>query len=205
MLTITRPFSENHKAMLREQGYTEDEMKIVELRCHVYDAMTSLEAAQTILKKVSGLVGYELTFDRWNDGYIFCKNVRKVMHVLIGSWHQGVYVLNGLVKQQRRGQRYTFLCNGQPGVNAVQVAHWAERERVNFPEVQKVIRDHLDTVAAVEQRQKIKKRLEYLRQEIEAERISYDEIAELQQLADEGAIPKDDVLLLEWAGVPEHE
>ena len=48
----------------------------------------------------------------------------------------------------------------------------------------------------------IKKRLDYLRQEIEAERISYEEIAELQSLVSH--IPQDDVLLLEWAGVPEN-
>lgn len=47
----------------------------------------------------------------------------------------------------------------------------------------------------------IKERLEYLRQEIEAERISMGEIAELQSLADH--IEPGDVLLLEWAGVPE--
>jgi len=46
-------------------------------------------------------------------------------------------------------------------------------------------------------------RLEYLRGEIEAERISMEEIIELQALADEGLIPDHDVVLLEWAGVPE--
>jgi len=46
-----------------------------------------------------------------------------------------------------------------------------------------------------------KNRLEYLRGEIEAERISYLEIAELQSLAD--YIESGDNLLLEWAGVPE--
>ncbi len=44
-------------------------------------------------------------------------------------------------------------------------------------------------------------RLEYLRGEIEAERISMDEILELQSLAEH--IAPGDVLLLEWAGVPE--
>ena len=48
----------------------------------------------------------------------------------------------------------------------------------------------------------IKKRLEYLRQEIQAERISYGEIAELQDLKD--YIEEGDALLLEWAGVPEN-
>lgn len=50
---------------------------------------------------------------------------------------------------------------------------------------------------------KIEKKLEYLRGEIEAERISYGEIAELQALKD--YIQPGDVQLLEWAGVPEFE
>ena len=45
------------------------------------------------------------------------------------------------------------------------------------------------------------RRLAYLRGEIEAERISYGEIAELQSLAE--FIDPADTLLLEWAGVPE--
>lgn len=48
-----------------------------------------------------------------------------------------------------------------------------------------------------------KKRLEYLRGEIRAERISYGEIAELQSLAP--FIEAGDVELLEWAGVPEFQ
>lgn len=44
-------------------------------------------------------------------------------------------------------------------------------------------------------------RLEYLRQQIRAENISYAEIAELQSMADQ--IEPGDVELLEWAGVPE--
>jgi hypothetical protein len=48
---------------------------------------------------------------------------------------------------------------------------------------------------------RIKARLRYLRGEIEKERISYGEISELQDLAK--YIEPGDVLLLEWAGVPE--
>jgi len=47
----------------------------------------------------------------------------------------------------------------------------------------------------------IKDRLEYLRREIEAERISLKEVAELESLAEH--IDKDDVFLLEWAAIPE--
>jgi hypothetical protein len=46
-------------------------------------------------------------------------------------------------------------------------------------------------------------RLEYLRGELRAERISYGELAELQGLADEGKIPADDLEMLEAAGAPE--
>ena len=49
---------------------------------------------------------------------------------------------------------------------------------------------------------KEQKRLEEIRKAIEAENVSYGEIAELQSLKE--FIAKDDVLLLEWAGVPEH-
>lgn len=47
----------------------------------------------------------------------------------------------------------------------------------------------------------IKKRLEYLRKELRAERISYGELAELQSLAEH--IDSGDVELLEAAGVEE--
>ncbi len=47
----------------------------------------------------------------------------------------------------------------------------------------------------------IKERLEYLRGELRAERISYGELAELQDLAK--YIDPGDVELLEAAGVPE--
>lgn len=47
----------------------------------------------------------------------------------------------------------------------------------------------------------IKTRLEYLRGEIQAQRISWGEIAELQSLVE--YIGPDDTELLEWAGVAE--
>ncbi len=47
----------------------------------------------------------------------------------------------------------------------------------------------------------IKQRLEYLRGELRGERISYGELAELQDLA--AHIPADDLELREAAGLPE--
>lgn len=49
----------------------------------------------------------------------------------------------------------------------------------------------------------IKNRLEYLRNEIREERISYAELAELESLAEH--IDASDTELLQWAGVPEFE
>ena len=48
-----------------------------------------------------------------------------------------------------------------------------------------------------------RERLEYLRGELRAERISYGELSELEDLAE--FILEDDVELLEAAGVPESE
>ena len=50
---------------------------------------------------------------------------------------------------------------------------------------------------------KIEARLNYLRKQIKNENISYGEIAELQSLTK--YIDKGDLLLLQWAGVPEFE
>lgn len=49
----------------------------------------------------------------------------------------------------------------------------------------------------------INERLEYLRQQIRQENISYGEIVELQSLVDH--IPKDDIELLQWAVAPEND
>ena len=49
----------------------------------------------------------------------------------------------------------------------------------------------------------IKQRLKSIRKAIIAENISYGEIAELQSLQDH--IEPGDVLLAEWAGIPEEE
>ena len=48
----------------------------------------------------------------------------------------------------------------------------------------------------------MKKRLEEIREEIRNERVSIGELIELRSLIE--FIDKDDVELLEWAGVPEH-
>lgn len=57
------------------------------------------------------------------------------------------------------------------------------------------------SILKIFQKKEALKRLEYLRKQIKNECISYSEIAELQSL--KNYIDKNDVLLLEWAGVKE--
>lgn len=49
----------------------------------------------------------------------------------------------------------------------------------------------------------IAKRLEYLREQIRPEKISYGEIVELQSLAE--FVPKSDIELMEWIKLKEEE
>ena len=51
----------------------------------------------------------------------------------------------------------------------------------------------------------IPSRLADIRKSIDAESVSYSEILELQGYGAEGLIPKSDMVLREWAGLPEHE
>lgn len=62
---------------------------------------------------------------------------------------------------------------------------------------------YIDELVKKEITAEISERLEYLRGEIEAEKISYGEIAELQSL--EKYIDSGDVVLLEWAGVEQSD
>lgn len=77
------------------------------------------------------------------------------------------------------------------------MALYARFRRVKVTKTGKEIFDRKATEKAIQEH------LEYLRGEILAERISYSEIWELQEL--KSFIQPDDVLLLEWAGVPEFE
>lgn len=51
-------------------------------------------------------------------------------------------------------------------------------------------------------KKQIEKRLNYLRNEIEKEQISYYEMTELQDLSK--YIDKNDIFLLQWAGIPKN-
>ena len=100
------------------------------------------------------------------------------------TWKSSGYVLKG----KPDNLLVVFTANG----NAAGLFH-RDEETSNYDPADFTISPPEETPA---------QRLEYLRGEIEAERISYGEIHELQTLA--GYIEPGDVILLEWAGVPEN-
>lgn len=65
------------------------------------------------------------------------------------------------------------------------------------------VQEHVSSHPVTGEALSIADRLEELRTEIDAERISSGELAELQNWAP--YIDRSDMQLLEWAGVPEHE
>jgi hypothetical protein len=71
----------------------------------------------------------------------------------------------------------------------------------HLPEPEPEVEEEMEVEASADAPDDIKARLEYLRGELRAERISYEELAELQGLAE--YIEPGDVELLEAAGVPE--
>jgi hypothetical protein len=78
---------------------------------------------------------------------------------------------------------------------------WLTMEQIEQYETQmKKIQGEIEKNEAKIEQRKIQARLDYLRGEIVAERISYGEIAELESLKEH---IDGDVLLLEWAGVEE--
>jgi len=101
--------------------------------------------------------------------------------------------------------------DGMSKVGSLEANYWAEvktgvSERDTLSHMKQHLQSSTNRIPSTfeyidVEKEQAKERLEYLRGEIWAERISYSEIAELQALAD--YIADGDVELLQWAGVPE--
>lgn len=106
-------------------------------------------------------------------------------------------IWSGPFASVREGEMYSlpkgdgFMITLEYG-DKIRVTCPVERTDANYQEQDKAINEALN-----------KHRLEYLRSQIEAERISTYELVELQGLVE--YIDSGDVQLLEWAGVPEFE
>jgi hypothetical protein len=78
---------------------------------------------------------------------------------------------------------------------------FVEKRFANVVKLHKIFRIFVETLIPNKMVKNIKKRLEYLKEELRQERISYGELAELSSLVK--YIDLDDTELLEAAGVPE--
>lgn len=110
---------------------------------------------------------------------------------------------SGAFAIQREGEAYSLPKNDGYMVSLeygdkVRVTCPAPRDDENYREVDEAINTALNAHL-------LNQRLDRLRQSILDESISYGELEELQSLGENGLIPEGDNLLLEWAGVPEHE
>lgn len=103
--------------------------------------------------------------------------------------------VNNVHPPQDTGVRVVSLNNGYVYDNSTSLIFASDDAAIAFG------RAIVAAVLNAQDDERTKARLEYLRGEIQAQRISMSEIAELQSLTP--WIDRGDVELLEWAGVPE--
>lgn len=145
-------FSDNKRAELRHELYTDEELDVLEFQAGLVDAKFSPEAAAEILTYVSQDAGIDLTFQRWDGSYIYALDARGRLYVLIGSYQDGSYVLRGLVRRKRKDKRFGFLFNGQSSRNTSQVAYWGEQKEVEFPEFRRIMREGIAAMDSASKR-----------------------------------------------------
>ena len=131
-------FPEKHRQSLAQQKYTPEEVEVVALAQGLYDAKHSAEAGQLICSYVGSKCNLTLTFSQWHGEGIYCTSRTGMTHVIIGSWWEHRYILRGIIKPRRKGHRFRWLINGQASTGSVQVAHFAERDEVGFPEFKEI-------------------------------------------------------------------
>lgn len=120
---------------LKRCGRSDDDIKIIAKVKAAAEAKTSSHVAQIILDEVCAKYNVKpLTFQKWHNTTIIAI-VNGFKYALIGSWNNGKYILNGLVKSKRRNGQIRWLCNGQADKGTEQVLHIAEQDAVEFPDI----------------------------------------------------------------------
>lgn len=145
MTVLVQPviYTDQHRRSLEKQKYTPEEIDALALFNGLEDAKTSAEVGQLICNYVRPKCTRPLTFEQWYEGNIYCTTRTGVTHVIIGAWRVHCYVLQGLIRARRRGLRLSWFLNGQASRNAVQVALFAEKDEVQFPEFKEIAEKQL--------------------------------------------------------------
>lgn len=93
--------------------------------------------AQDVLDVIGERHKIKLTLRKY--GETIAATDGKHTYYLIGSWFGSFFLCRGLVKG-RKGAKHTFLINGQANTGTVQVEHYAELMRIDYPEIQAIIK-----------------------------------------------------------------
>ena len=90
------------------------------------------ELIAIVLKAVSEKIGIELSYAGRVNGDLCCRDAKGFSYGVVGyRWPQG-FIVRGVVRNHRRGGRYSWLCNGQVSNHGKQVAWWQESGEDSF-------------------------------------------------------------------------
>ncbi len=132
------PMTAEYRDRLKLYGHGEEYAQAAWDCKHAVDQLWSDAAGQHILDEChrKGYLKKPLKFKMWFDGYVVGQTPDGNRYIVIGSY--GPYkrfILNGICKNSRKGCAMQYSFNGQAGRGSKQVAHIAEQDFVEFPEV----------------------------------------------------------------------
>lgn len=155
--------SENEREEIKTRDWRgiklEHRPNIIHLR-HMWEYKKSPKVQAEILTFVKHLTGMELFSvvrseqlevnfhmqPRPDSEHWIVVDSKKRRYVIAGDWNQATFVLRGLVRQHRRGRKWTVGINGQAGTNAEQIAHFAEQKQIKFPTFEAVFQSMIAAV-----------------------------------------------------------
>jgi hypothetical protein len=85
--------------------------------------------AKGIVRSVSEEIGRALSFSYvTHGGAVICTDAKGFRYAII-CYSGPDYVVKGVVRERRKGRAFNWLCNGQAGSGAIQIARWDESHR----------------------------------------------------------------------------
>ena len=95
---------------------------------------TDREKMRTVVvREVSAKIGVLLTFFADDDDDIICTDSKRLSYAIVGyHWPNKGFLVRGVVRNHRRGGRYSWLPNGQVGNHGKQIAWWEESGENSF-------------------------------------------------------------------------
>jgi hypothetical protein len=101
------------------------------------EAKHDSQTGQLICDFVNSKSSLHLLFEQWTEENVYARN-KGAPHVIIGGWYGETYIVRGLVKPKRKGQRFRWFPNGQASTGSEQVGLFGEEDELNFYDFEKV-------------------------------------------------------------------